>query len=130
MQRHLLHSVLVGLLFMGWSACASVPNGDHAYGPYGTDEVLIQVKNFNWSDVTIYMLRGGVRTRLGMVTSMGEALFRLPGTMFAASSDVRLILDPIGSPLAFTTEPIYVRPGQMVQMNVENYLPLTNWAVW
>ncbi len=130
MQRHLLHSVLVGLLFMGLGACASMPNRDPAYGAYGADEVILQVKNFNWSDVTVYMLRGGVRTRLGMVTSMGEALFRLPGAMFASSPNVRLILDPIGSPLAFTTDPIYAQPGQFVQMNVENYLPLTNWAVW
>lgn len=130
MQRHLLHRFALGLLLAGFGACASSPSQDVAAVRYGAEEVVVRVKNFNWSDVTVYLLNGTVRTRLGMVTSMGEAMFRLPAGLLASSSNVRLILDPIGSTVTFTTEPIFVQPGQTVEMNVENYLPLTNWAVW
>jgi len=130
MQRHLLHRFALGLLLAGFGACASSPSRDVAAVRYGAEEVVVRIKNFNWSDVTVYLLNGTVRTRLGMVTSMGEAMFRLPAGLLASSTNVRLILDPIGSTVTFTTEPIFVQPGQTVEMNVENYLPLTNWAVW
>lgn len=130
MRRLLLHSALAAAVIAGLGSCAPLPNPDVAPRDYGTEEILFQVKNFNWSDVTVYLLRGGVRTRLGVVNSMGEASFRLPAGLMGSSSDVRLLLDPIGSSVAYMTDPIFVQPGQTVEMSVENHLPLTSWAVW
>src|SRR5690606_40943815 len=97
MQRQLLHRIALGMLLAGFGACASSPSQDVASVRYGPEEIVFRVKNFNWSDVTVYLLNGPVRTRLGMVTSMGEAMFRLPAGLLASSSSVGLLLAPLGS---------------------------------
>ncbi|HEX6940279.1 MAG TPA: hypothetical protein VF158_12770 [Longimicrobiales bacterium] len=130
MRRFLIHTWVTAVFVLGVGGCAPALGGGDGAVPPGAREVLFQVRNNNWSDVTVYLLNGGTRLRLGMVTSMSEELFRVPGGLVSTTADVRLLLDPLGSAQGFVTEPILVQPGQTVQMNVENHLPLTNWAVW
>ncbi|HEX7119478.1 MAG TPA: hypothetical protein VF212_11860 [Longimicrobiales bacterium] len=130
MRRHLFHSVIAAAFVLGVGACAPGMGAGGGAVPPASREVLFQIRNNNWSDVTVYLVNGGTRTRLGMVTSMDEALFRVPGGLVSTTANVRLLLDPIGSSRGFVTEPILVQPGQTVEMNVENHLPLTSWAVW
>ncbi len=129
MRHHLLRPVLTAALVLGPGACAPGLGGGSA-APTPTSEVLFQVNNHNWSDVTVYLMSGGARTRLGMVTSMNQRIFKVPGGLLTTTADIRLLLDPIGSTRGYLTEPIMVSPGQTVEMNVENNLRLTSWAVW
>lgn len=90
----------------------------------------VRVENFNWNDVTVYVVQNGVRTRLGTITSMSTGSFRLPAQVLASTGNVRLLADPIGSSRGYMTEPILVRAGSQVSFNVQNSLSLSSVAVW
>ena len=90
----------------------------------------IRVENRNWSDVVVYALRSGRRHRLGMVTSMSTARFRLPSGLAMGSGDLQLVADPIGSSRGYTSEPIHLNAGQEISFSVQNHLPMSTISVW
>lgn len=118
-------------LVVAVAACGARQGADRAVGvqPAPANAVTVNVENHNWSDIVVYAVRGGRRYRLGTVTSMQSAEFMVPPGLLGGSADLRLMLDPIGSRHAFVTEQILVTPGDRVLFSVENYLPLSSWAV-
>ncbi len=95
-----------------------------------TAEPAVRVQNQNWSDVVVYAVRSGRRHRLGTVTSMSSARFRLPRGLAMGSGDLQLVADPIGSSRGFTSGPIHVSDGQEVALSVQNHLPMSTVSVW
>ena len=93
-------------------------------------ESTIRVQNQNWSDVVVYAVRSGRKHRLGMVTSMSSARFRLPRGLALGAGDLRLVADPIGSNRSFTSEPIHLGTGQEVALSLQNHLPMSTVSVW
>lgn len=119
-------------LVVAVAACGARQGGaDRAVGaqPAPANAVTVNVENHNWSDIVVYAVRGGTRYRLGAVTSMQSAEFMVPRALLGGSADLQLMLDPIGSRHTFVTEQILVTPGDRVLFSVENYLPLSSWAV-
>ena len=91
--------------------------------------VLVEVESHNWSDVTVYLLAGGLPQRLGMVTALGQASFDFPSQRLYTSGGVRLQALPIaGQP--FTTETILVLPGQVITWTLENNLDASSFSVY
>ncbi|HEU0052073.1 MAG TPA: hypothetical protein VFQ39_02805 [Longimicrobium sp.] len=90
----------------------------------------VKVENYNWQDVVVYVVQSGQRIRLGMVTSMSTAKFRLPERFLGSASDIRLLADPIGSTNGYTTEAIRVAGGQEVSLSLQNSLALSSVAIW
>lgn len=84
-------------------------------------EIAIEVENHNWSDVVIYLVRGTANERLGTVGSLKTEIFVFPFRRLGVG-DVRLRADPIGALASFTSENLYVQPGQMVKWTLENDL--------
>lgn len=93
-------------------------------------EVLVRVRNHNWADMTVYVVRNGTRARLGTVTSMTESVFPVPRGFGMAHADVQLLADPIGSNHGYRTDLILVSPGQTIDLTLENNINLSNYAVW
>ena len=89
----------------------------------------LHVENYNWMDVVVYAVQGTSRIRLGQVTSMGSANFRIPERFLAASENVRLMVDPIGSTEGYMTDGIVVRDGQRVSFSVQNALQFSSVSV-
>lgn len=90
----------------------------------------VRVENNNWSDMRIYLVRSGIRTRLGYVSSMTEASLDVSDTMVGGAGEVRLMAAPIGSLQRFYSDPLHVSPGQMVEWRLENNLPLSSIRIW
>jgi hypothetical protein len=91
--------------------------------------VLVEVESHNWSDVTVYLLAGGLPQRLGMVTALGQASFDFPSQRLYTSGGVRLRALPMaGQP--FTTETILVLPGQVISWTLENNLDASSFSVY
>ena len=86
----------------------------------------LHVENYNWMDVVVYAVQGGIRMRLGQVTSMTSADFRLPARFLSGSDNVRLLVDPIGSTQGYETDGILVRDGQRVSFSVQNALQFSS----
>jgi hypothetical protein len=87
----------------------------------------LKVSNYNWMDVVVYAVQGGTRVRLGQVTTMSSANFRIPTRMTNNGVEtVRLMVDPVGSTEGWQSEGISVRAGQQVQFNVQNSLAFSS----
>lgn len=126
-----LHNLLpVVLVALSVGACA--PRAGVKSGPAAPASAAasVRVTNNNWSDMTVYMERTGLRVRLGTVTSMGSQTFRVPGSVLGGEGDVRLVADPIGSRESYVTQPVQVWPGQMVAFKIENHIAVSSIAVW
>jgi hypothetical protein len=89
----------------------------------------VRVANYNWMDVNVYAVQGTMRQRLGTVTSMSSAVFRLPQRFLVSSENMRLMVDPIGSNEGYMTDGILVRGGQQISFNVQNALQFSSISV-
>lgn len=85
-------------------------------------EIAIEVENHNFSDIVIYLLRGGQAQRLGMVTGLSTAHFVVPYRRLGANANARLRAYPIGGPSGFTSEDLNVQPGQWIKWTLESDL--------
>jgi hypothetical protein len=91
--------------------------------------VQVAVTSHNWSDITVYLLSGGLPQRLGMVSALGEASFDFSSQQLNSSAGVRLRALPVaGRP--FTSETILVLPGQAIFWTLENNLETSNFTVY
>lgn len=92
-------------------------------------KVLVEVESHNWSDITVYLLAGGLPHRLGMVSALSSATFDFPSHRLNTSGGVRLRALPVaGKP--FTTETILVYPGQVITWTLENHLDASSLSVY
>jgi hypothetical protein len=93
------------------------------------EQVVVSVKNHSWSDVTVYLVAGGLSQRLGRVSALGEATLDFASRWLNTSSSVRLRALPLaGQP--FTSETILVFPGQAIFWTLENNLQTSSFSVY
>ena len=86
------------------------------------------VENNQWFDVHLYLVRGGLRTSLGFLTSLGRREFELPAT--TPGVDVRIFVYPIAGRRPYITPPVIVNPGDVWKLVVENNPALSSlWAL-
>jgi len=110
--------VALALLVAGAAACAS--RRPAAADPRG--EFALSVINHHWLDVTIYVVHGGERTRVGTVTASSNERFLLAGRLLGATREVYLIGHAVGSLEVIRTEVLLVQPGQVIEWTLENPL--------
>lgn len=120
-----------GMLMFGGSGCGLLfssseqPNVE----PPRRGNVVVEVESHNWSDITIYLITGGLPQRLGMVSALGEASFDFPPQRLNSSTGVRLRALPVaGQP--FTSDAILVMPGQVITWTLENNLDASSYSVY
>jgi hypothetical protein len=91
--------------------------------------VSVEVESHNWSDITVYLMTGGLPQRLGMVTALSNATFAFPSQRLNTSGSVQLRALPVaGQP--FTSEAILVQPGQAISWTLENDLDISSLSVY
>ena len=92
--------------------------------------VEVRVENRSWADAAIYLASNGLVHRIGFATAAGTTTLWVPARLLGPSSDVRIISAPIGSNRFHATDPLLVRPGQLVQLTLDNGMGLSSWGVW
>lgn len=125
-QRYLNCAALVAV-FAG--ACTPMTRNAGVDGP-STEKTTMVVENNNWSDMTVYILRDGVRTRMGAVPSMGRATFVLSSALVGGTGEIRVQADPLGSSNKWTSQPILIVPGNQVRFRLENNVALSSYSVY
>jgi hypothetical protein len=123
-------ALIYGLLLCPVSGCGlfSSRGADHIHHPTG-GKVSVEVESHNWSDITVYLLAGGLPQRLGMVTALGNASFDFPSQRLNTSAGIRLRALPVAG-RAFTSETILVLPGQVITWTLENKLDASSVSVY
>ncbi len=104
-------------LLAGCASLAAVP--DPTAPTYGSS-IQVTVENHGWSDVSVYLLQGASRRRIGEVTSMGQRTFRVPGYLLESSGQLRLMADPVGSQDVVVSDIAAVFPGQRFEWTIRS----------
>ena len=114
----------------GGSGCGLIfPREEHKSAEQHHGNVVVDVESHSWSDITVYLIAGGLPQRLGMVSAMGEATFEFPPQRLNSSAGVRLRALPVaGQP--FTSDAILVMPGQVITWTLENDLDASSYSVY
>ncbi len=113
------------------AACAPASQGlEDSPAPRGRQVATVEVENNNWATMNVFVVQGSSRIRLGTVTSMNRAVFRIPTSLLSTSGGMRLVADPIGSLNAYTTSPIQVSPGERIEFTIQNHLAISSVSVW
>ncbi len=88
----------------------------------------LEVENNTTLDVRIYLLRGAMPTRLGTVAGMSTAVFELKPE--AIDREIRLYANPVAGWRRTITDPIAVKPGQIVSLKLDNMLRSYRLSIW
>jgi hypothetical protein len=119
-------ALLAGLALV---ACrAPRPNVDPVPGPEA-DGFSLTLNNHHLLDVNIFLQHDGQVDRLALVTAATSKTLVLPLYMLGQGGAIRLIAEPIGDDTRYTTDILTVQPGQMVQLDVENPIPRSNYSI-
>jgi hypothetical protein len=92
-------------------------------------DIAVEIQNQNWSDITIYLMTGGLPQRLGMVTALSNGSFAFPSQRLYTGGSVRLRALPVAGN-AFTSEAILVQPGQAITWTVKNDIDTSSITVY
>jgi hypothetical protein len=119
-------SLLVGLTILG---CRK-RNAETRPAPDPNTPVPVEIESHFMGDVTIYLVRGGQRQRLGMVTGLGTAEFNFPWRWLSQSGTSRLMAYPIAGARAQLSDPLILQPGQWIKWTLEADLDRSSMAVY
>jgi hypothetical protein len=122
---------LAGSLVLALTSGCGLLSSRHPNAPDSAarTQVLVEVESHNWSDITVYLITGGLPQRLGMVSALSSATFDFPSHRLNTTSGVRLRALPVaGRP--FTSETILVLPGQVISWTLENDLNASSFSVY
>ncbi|MFQ5570750.1 MAG: hypothetical protein ACE5G0_13785 [Rhodothermales bacterium] len=117
-MKHLLRTTaLVGLILLLLPSCGSTKGpSDAAVLP----ETTIRVRNNNWLQAKIYVVRDTLRVQLGTVSTGEEEIFVIPEHIVAGASSLRFAIDFIGRVDVEITEDFPVIPGDQLELVISN----------
>jgi hypothetical protein len=99
-------------------ACSTGASDDGAPAPERGPATL-QVDNRNFLDMTVYVVNGAQRQRLGVARGTATTSLTIPERLMRGrATPLRLLADPIGGQGLPVTEEIVVEPGDTVELIV------------
>lgn len=89
----------------------------------------VHASNQNWQDIDLYLVRPGLKVRLGMVTAMGSMSFRVPSTAMGGTPGLQLLVAPIGGGPQLVTPEFNLVPGETLSLEIENQLQMSSYSI-
>lgn len=96
-------------------ACAST--GTNAAAAQ-RDPAVIIVDNQGLLDMTIYVMRGAQRVRLGTATGLSKTRLTIPTSITNGVTSLRFIADPIGGTRNSVSEEITISEGEEIGLRI------------
>ncbi len=87
------------------------------------ESVTVRVRNYNWLDMRIYVVETATQRtpwRVGTVTALSRARFKLPDHLRAELSHLALVAVALGSRQQQFTDRLQTWPGALVDWNISN----------
>jgi hypothetical protein len=98
------------------SGCASTPSPEDD-GPRPREEsAMLEVDNRAFQDMTVYVLDGGQRVRLGIAKGNGVTTLVIPRYLVQSGKSLQFLCDPIGGSRTPVSDEIMVEPGDHVTL--------------
>ena len=119
-RRPLLLHLALGAALLTLPACASTGGGTADAGaeaqrtPQRPTTVLVDNRGF--LDMTIYVVRGGQRIRLGTANGHSSTRFTIPSHLIFGTTTLQFLADPIGGSRTPVSNEIAVGEGEEVQL--------------
>lgn len=126
-----VHGTLLRLavLALGLAGCAARQRAPTPDEPNPLQlSASLEVENSSTLDVRVYVVRGGMLTRLGMVTGLTTVRFELTPVMIRR--EIRLRAEPIGGFRELRSDALVVRPGQFVSWRLDDKLRTDRLSIW
>ena len=118
--------MLLGILLLG--GCHAHPQSQAAIDI--GDGLILQVANNNWSDVVIYTLRDGTRTRFVVATAATSTTVPFPLRFVNSSGTIQLVAHRIGGTDEYVSPVVSVRMGHTIALTLESNLVRSTVGVW
>ena len=94
------------------------------------ESTTLHVRNNNWLDMRVYVVRHGSRVLLGTVTSFQDRTFELPtAALGGGGSGARVVADPIGSRRGWASDPLSFFPGDRLELTLLNHLAISHLSI-
>ncbi len=113
------------LLLLSAAGCASNTSNEAGAAPAesadsarGSSGIEVQVDNQNFSDMNIYLLKGGARFLVGRASSFKKSTLTIPASVAPTDLRVRLLADPVGGNRPVRTPLLIVPRGQRVYWSI------------
>lgn len=81
-------------------------------------EVAVTVDNQNFLDMTVYLIRGGQRIRLGMVPGLSKQILMVRPDLIGYGTDLQFEVHPIGGRGNPISETVSVKPGDVINLTI------------
>jgi hypothetical protein len=101
-------------LVIGFSACYS----RNAQQQINQPAAVLEVDNQGILDMTVYVMRGAERVRLGIAGALKKTDLPIPSDMVFGASTLRFVGNPIGASRPSVSDQITVSPGDTVTWTV------------
>lgn len=76
----------------------------------------VRVENQGFADMTMYLLRGGARIRLGIANGNSTTTLRIPSQFVFGVTSLQFLADPVGGTRTPVSNEIQVSPGDQVRL--------------
>ncbi|MDQ3696433.1 MAG: hypothetical protein M3373_00190 [Gemmatimonadota bacterium] len=110
-----MRRIVLLLLTAALMACAGTPPPDT---DPRTARTTVRVENRAFNDMTIYVLRGAERVRLGIATGHATTVLEIPRGIVTTAMGLRFLANPIGATGTPISDDITVRPGDEVTLMI------------
>jgi len=110
-----MRRILAVLLILGTGVVATAcTGGGRGVRPGSEPVTTVEVENQNFSDMTVYLVNGGQRIRLGRATGKSKTALRLPRSVLTFPRELQFQTEPMGRRDIASTSRIWVSPGDTV----------------
>jgi len=99
------------LLALGCAGCASGTRSPFQ-APGTHRRIVLEVDHRYWADMTISVVRGAARARLGQVSTNARRTFTLPNDMGSPGISVHFEADPVGSDQVYRSPIVSLGDGE------------------
>ena len=112
----------MAVLLLAPAACRPHRGAGDELSAANQGEFVLRVINNYYLDVTVYVLRGAERVRVGMVSGNSRQDFVLPGRLVGTAGQISLFGDVSTSREVVRSLPVLVRRGEFVEWRLESVL--------
>lgn len=117
------------------AASARPPESEEAQGEWHGAVIPVAIQNDNMQDLNIYVLHGGMRTRIGVAGAAQASTFTFPAHYSAGATTVRIAAVPLiggrfGWRKSITSDAVVVHAGQRIVFSLESDLARSTIAVY
>lgn len=112
----------LAVLLLAPAACRPHRGAEDELSAANQGEFVLRVINNHWLDVTVYLLRGAERVRVGIVSGNSRQDFVLPGRLLGPGGQISLLGTVSTSDAVVRSTPVLVERGRFVEWRLESVL--------